>query len=121
MSFFKAGNLVESTASVVTSGGTTVLTAASLTYQDFTGTATEDVVLPDATTIDNGQKYIFRNSSTQTIYIYNDGLNLLATVVPNSERLFHLKDNASADGSWYVSQDTQDAINKAAYYYAVVL
>jgi hypothetical protein len=52
-----------------TAAGTTTLTSASTTYQEFTGTTTQTVVLPDTSTLAVGWTFEFINSSTGSVTI----------------------------------------------------
>lgn len=95
--------LIESMANIVTSGGTTTLTSASLTKQAFTGSSAQTVQLPPGTTLQLGRKFLIINGSSNTITVNDAGSNLLSSVSgPSAE--FTLKDNTTSNGVWSVVQ-----------------
>ena len=63
-----------------TAAGTTTLTAASSFQQEFTGTNTQTIVMPDVTTLALGWSYEIINNSTGTLTINSSGANLIGTV-----------------------------------------
>ncbi len=96
----KSGHLLEGIASTTTSGGTLTLTKTSKVYQRLTGTNSHTVVLPDATTMQDSDKFIISNRSTTSIDIEDDGNNALKTLDPDSQARFVLADNGTSDGTW---------------------
>lgn len=63
MASFEYGGLVEQLSAVTTTtGGTTTLTATSQQLQSFTGSFSQTVILPDATTMSVGQKFELYNN-----------------------------------------------------------
>ena len=84
-----------------TLNGTLTLVLADTTLQYVTGTATGySVVLPDATTLTIGQRYLIENTSTQSINIKDGGGNLLFVLGQSSEAILTLQLNPNADGTW---------------------
>lgn len=65
----------------VTSAGTLTLTAASNNQQFFTGTTTHTVVLPVASTMTVGQRFILENNSTGVVTVNSSGGNLVVAIV----------------------------------------
>lgn len=63
-----------------TAAATTTLTAASTVQQEFTGSTTQTVVLPDVTTLALGWTYDIINNSTGNLTINSSGGNLVGTV-----------------------------------------
>ena len=63
-----------------TAAGTTTLTVDSNYRQFFTGSTTQTVVLPVASTMTLGQSFEISNSSTGTLTVQSSGLNLVASV-----------------------------------------
>lgn len=61
--------------STVTAAGTTTLTAASADMQVFTGTVTQTVVLPVASTLQLGRTFRVVNTSSAFLTIQSSGLN----------------------------------------------
>jgi hypothetical protein len=118
MSFFKNGALVENTVTTATAAGTTTLVASSATNQQFTGTAAQTIVLPDATTMSRGRRFRILNRSTQALTV-NFYLGSLASTVPaGTECDFLLVANGMNIGSWDIQSsaagttDTQTITNK---------
>ena len=106
MATFQAGSVIENITSTATAGGTTTLDIESDTYQRFTGTMAQTVVLPDATTLPNAKRFYIANRSTQTVTVQYDSTTLAAEIEADTERLFVLADNSTSDGTWDVSTGT---------------
>jgi len=85
---------------VVTAAGTTVLTNASPYYTQFTGTNTQDLQLPDATTCLVGTTFIFDNDSTQDVIIKDGAGTTFELLVPGGFHNFVLEDNSTVAGTW---------------------
>lgn len=85
---------------VVTSGGTTALTVASPYYTQFTGTSTQILQLPDATTCILGTTFIFDNDSTQDVTIKDGAGSTFELLVPGGFHTFVLESNSTVAGSW---------------------
>ena len=68
----------------VTAAGTTTLTNASNNQQVFTGVTTQTVVMPVATTMTVGTRYLIENNSTGTVTVNSSGGNLISTVLSGS-------------------------------------
>lgn len=94
---------VNSISSITTAGGSTVLTATSNNIQRFTGTSTQTLVLPNATTLDNGVQYLIQNESTGAITVNMNGGSTLTTVTASTDILITLADNSTSAGTWHVS------------------
>lgn len=69
--------------STATAAGTTTLTNSSSQYQLFTGTTTQTVVLPVASTLTTGWTFHIVNNSTGNLTVNSSGGNLVVTVYPN--------------------------------------
>lgn len=98
--FASTGGIVEGRATTVTAAGTTTLTVNSPYRQVFTGTTTQTVVLPDATTCLLGQKYRIRNQSTGVLTINANGGGNVCYVSPGAIHELVCSDNSSAAGIW---------------------
>lgn len=85
---------------VVTAAGTTVLTNASPYYTQFTGTNTQDLQLPDATTCLVGTTFILDNDSTQDVIIKDGAGTTFEVLVPGGFHNFVLEDNSTVAGTW---------------------
>ena len=63
-----------------TAAGTTTLVVGSTEQQFFTGTTTQTVTLPVASTLVLGQRFIIVNNSTGTVTVNSSGANLVSSV-----------------------------------------
>jgi hypothetical protein len=95
-------NAIESVTTTPTAAGTTTLTVASTKTQQFTGASTQTVVMPNATTLANGQSFYITNRSTGAVTVNMNGGALLQTLGASSFALFVLISNATAAGTWDV-------------------
>lgn len=103
MSFFQNGSIVHQLASTATTGGTTTLVASSKQYQVFTGVSVHNVVLPDATTMQNGMVFTIINDSTGTLSIkYNDA-SAATTIESGKSKDFVLFDKSTSNGTFDIS------------------
>src|SRR4029077_6692492 len=85
-----ANNFIENAATTATAGTTTTLTIASAKIQQFTGSATQTVVLPNATTLAVGHQFIITNRSTGAVTVNMNGGSLLQTLAASSFAIFTL-------------------------------
>lgn len=83
-----------------TAAGTTTLTNTSNPIQYFTGSTTQTVVLPNATTLHNGEEFYITNRSTGLVTINANGGGLLKIMSANTTEYFILQDNTTSAGSW---------------------
>ena len=67
-----------------TAAGTTTLTVSSNSQQLFTGTSTQTVVMPVASTMVLGTRFLIENNSTGNVTVNSSGSNLIATVYPGT-------------------------------------
>ena len=96
-----ANNFIPGLTTVVSTGGTTVLTVASSYYQRLTGTLTQTYQLPDATTLANGTTFIFDNDSTGLLTIIDNASGAIGTVLgTGGNGYIYLSSNSTAAGSW---------------------
>jgi hypothetical protein len=70
-----------------TAAGTTTLTIASNSIQEFTGSSTQTVVLP-TTSVVAGQQWAIINNSTGAVAVQSSSLAALHTVAPGTEAIF---------------------------------
>jgi len=96
-------NLIENVFTTATAAGTTTLTVASASRQQFTGTTTQTVVLPNATTLFNGTQYTVMNRSTGVVTVNFNGGSLAATLPGGSQVTFTLINNGTSAGVWDVT------------------
>jgi len=95
-----ANNFLAGYTSTATAGGTTTLTVASTQYQRFTGTTTQTVKLPDATTLQKGFVFNINNGSTGNLTIVDNASTTLDTIISGSIDNWVLLDNSTTAGTW---------------------
>ena len=85
----------------VTAGGTTTLTVSSNNQQIFTGTSTQTVVLPVASTMVVGQRFLIENNSTGTVTVNSSGGNLVISVPGGySVKVTNILTSGTTAASW---------------------
>jgi hypothetical protein len=87
----------------VTAAGSTTLTASSNYQQLFTGSTTQTVVLPVASTMTLGQSFYLENNSTGAVTVNSSGGNLVATLVAGTTALImSILTSGTTAASWDV-------------------
>lgn len=109
MAHFQFGSLVERVTSTATAAGTTTLTNTSTTVQQFTGSTTQTVVLPDATTMKNGQKFYIANRSTGVVTVQYNDASTAKIMRAGTQVIFTLISNGTSNGTWDI---LNDAVNQ---------
>lgn len=99
-SYFKGPALIEGFATITSAAGTTTLTKDSQTKQIVTGSTTQTIELPNATTMPLGRRFFVINKSSGTVTINASGGGLLGTVTGGSQVEIHLRAAGSAAGTW---------------------
>jgi hypothetical protein len=102
-------SVIEAVASTATAAGTTTLTVASAQTQQFTGTNTQTVVLPNATTLQVGQQFTVANRSTGAVTVNSTGGSLVQTMAASSQATYTLITNGTAAGTWDVAYSITNA------------
>jgi hypothetical protein len=98
-----AKNVARTSQDIATAGGTTTLTASSITgYIRFTGTQNQTVVLPNATTLPQFSQFEIDNVSTGIITLQTSGAGALAILAPGTDVQIILLTNSVAAGTWNV-------------------
>src|SRR5215471_18066940 len=100
---FQVNNVIENMRTTATAAGTTTLTISDAAFQQFTGSSTQTVVLPNATTLTNGHSFIITNRSTGAVTVNMNGGSLLQTMAAGSFAEYTLISNGTAAGTWDVS------------------
>jgi hypothetical protein len=96
-----AGNkFVPGYTSITAAAGTTILTSASTYYQKLTGSTTQTIQLPDATSLLVGTTFVFDNDSSGVLTITDGATTVLDTVQSGSIDYFFLEANGTVAGSW---------------------
>jgi hypothetical protein len=93
-------NLFNGYTAVTAAAGTTVLTAASSYIQRLTGSTTQTIQLPDATTLPNGAAYIFDNDSSGLLTVVNNASGTVDTVPSGGADFIYLISNGTSAGNW---------------------
>lgn len=109
----KVGDLIEGGfTTTATAGGTTTLTDASTKIQEFTGSTTQTIVLPNATTLSNGRTFTIHNNSTGILTINANGGTQVALISNLTSANIQLTNNGTAAGVWDV--ETSHEITEGA-------
>jgi hypothetical protein len=87
---------------ITTTGGTTVLTSSTAINITLTGSNTQTIQLPDATTLKAGWIYRINNnsSSASSITVNNASGGQVGTVPQGGDTQFILLDNSTTNGTW---------------------
>lgn len=108
---FKFGQDLQQVATTATAGSTTTLTNISKQNQVWTGTNSQTVVLPDATTMSVGQSFSLVNQSSLSLTLNFNGGSPFAdasgtsysTIYPHQTLQIKLQTAATAPGTWIVA------------------
>jgi len=98
----QVNNEIRNVTTTATAAGTTTLTVGSSANQQFTGSSTQTVVLPNATTLANGHSFYITNRSSGAVTVQMNGGTLLQTLAASSYATFLLISNSTAAGTWDV-------------------
>lgn len=79
-----ANSLIPGFATTATAAGNTVLTVASKQIQEFTGTLTQTVTMPVASTLVAGQQYVIINNSSANVTVNSSGGNAIQVMAANT-------------------------------------
>jgi hypothetical protein len=93
-------NYIAGYTTIATAGATTTLTVASAHFQRLTGTLTQTVKLPVATTMALGQGFIIDNDSSANVALQDSTASALTTIVPGMAVYVFLETNTTAAGDW---------------------
>jgi hypothetical protein len=96
----QANNFIDSATTTPTAGTTTTLTAASTKTQQFTGSSTQTVVFPNATSLAVGHLFYVMNRASGAVTVNMNGGALLQTMAAGSFAIFTLLNNGTAAGTW---------------------
>lgn len=98
-----SNNFVFNLTNITSAAGTTVLTAASTGIQRVTGSTTQQINLPVATTLTNGFFFKVHNASTGIVTVMaTDGSTTIATIPGGGAAYFVCSDSSTSNGSWSV-------------------
>lgn len=108
----KVGDLIEGGfTTTATAAGTTTLTDSSTKVQMFTGSTTQTVVLPAATTLSVGRAFLIHNNSTGIVAVQTNGGATIAEVHSNSNMKLMVIDVSTSAGVWDIEPQNQVAEN----------
>jgi hypothetical protein len=93
-------NFIAGATATTASGGTTVLTVASTRTQILVGSTTHTFQMPDATTLQLGQSFIFVNNSSGTLTITNNGSATIETIPSGGISQLGATNIATSSGTW---------------------
>lgn len=96
----KFNNTVNNLATTATAAGTTTLTVSSAETQQFTGSSTQTVVLPDATTLSVGHSFTITNRSTGAVTVNANGGGLIQTMAAGSQLTVTAVTVGTTAGTW---------------------
>lgn len=97
---FAANNYMGNLTSTATAAGTTTLTDSSARTQVFTGTSTQNCVLPDARTLEIGWQYQIVNRSTGAVTVKDGASSTLLTLPASSAVTVTCLSTSTLAGSW---------------------
>ena len=101
LSYPVINNFVLGYTTTATAAGTTTLTNTSNNQQIFTGTSTQTVVMPVASTMTVGTRYVIENNSTGNLTVNSSGSNLIATVIPGTSiKIINILTSGTTAASW---------------------
>jgi hypothetical protein len=95
-----ANNVATVSSTIVSAAGTTTLTVNSTGIQKVTGTTTQTIQLPNATTLSNGWRFEVDNNSTGVVTIKDAGSNTLFTMSAGAYVIITATDVTTSNGVW---------------------
>lgn len=104
-----ANNFVNIGANITSAAGTTTLTVSSKAIQQVTGTTTQTIVLPDATTLVNNHQFKVINGSTGIVTVNMNGGSLIQSMLGVTSAVFTLQSNGTSAGTWTVEYNAATA------------
>ena len=94
-------NFILGYSTTATAAGTTTLTNASNNQQLFTGTSTQTVVMPVASTMTVGTRYLIENNSTGVVTVQSSGANTIVAIPSNiSVKVTSILASGTTAASW---------------------
>jgi hypothetical protein len=101
-----ANNLVNNYATTATAAGTTTLTVSSKYNQFFTGSTTQTVTLPVASTLTIGHQFMVTNLSTGVVTVQSSGANSAIAMQPQERALITcILASGTSAASWSVDAE----------------
>lgn len=104
-------NFTASATATTATGGTTVLTAASARTQILVGSTTHTFQLPDATTLQLGQSFVFVNNSSDALTVADNASTTIEVVPSGGITQLGAVSIATSAGSWGAYSFIPAAVN----------
>jgi len=99
-----SNNLIESYTTTATAAGTTTLTVGSTFLQFFTGSTTQTVVMPVASTLVLGQQFLIVNNSSGLVTVNSSGGNAIKILAGSTSMLITcILTSGTGTASWSAS------------------
>jgi len=95
-----ANNVYLGFTTITAAAGTTILTNASAAWQNVVGVTTQNIQLPDATTLFKGFAFTVTSSSTGSVTIKDNASATIDTIVTGGSAILVLTDNSTVAGTW---------------------
>lgn len=111
----QVNNLLEAGSSTATAAGTTTLTVSSTFFQQFTGSTTQTVVLPSATTLTLYQSFFITNRSTGVVTVNANGGGLIQAMAAGSQLLVTVTSIGTSAGTWDAAYSVTAAAASVTY------
>lgn len=99
----RVNEMIENFSTTATAAGTTTLSVTSSPLQQFTGTTTQTVKLPDATTLVVGHYFTVLNRSTGVVTVTDNSNATVQALNAGAQTTFVLTNNGTAAGVWDAS------------------
>ena len=94
-------NFILGYSTTATAAGTTTLTNASVNQQLFTGTSTQTVTMPVASTMTVGTRYLIENNSTGIVTVQSSGANTIVAIPGGmSVKVTSILNSGTTAASW---------------------
>jgi hypothetical protein len=102
----RAANHIQGYTTTATAAGTTTLTVASTHQQVFTGTTTQNCVMPVTSTLVLGQEWLIKNNSSGVVTVQSSGGNTIIAMAANTWiRIRCISTSGTGAGSWDYDTD----------------
>lgn len=116
---FKLGKVGYSKQDITSAAGTTVLLNNSDKIQYITGSTTQNVQLPDATTMVPALGFVIANAnSVGAVTVKDNGSNVLLVLVPGTTAEFILDSISTSNGTWMIMQGASSASGPKVFFTA---
>lgn len=112
---YSANNFLTGYATTATAAGTTTLTVASEYQQYFTGSTTQTVKLPVASTLTLGHRFFIANASSGSVTVQSSGLNTVVSLAQDESAMVTcILASGTSAASWSVVSATSSVVTIAS-------